>query len=148
MCLVCVCVWVCVCGCVWVGVCVCGCVCVCVCVCMCVCVCVCVTNFESSFMLLHFISDPDFLSLPVPICIPDIRRIQSLPCYTPTITHPLFHTPDFFPSFLSRLVLLDLAMPGREQCHHRYFRQFWLLPDARFFVARATEEQALRPHYC
>ena len=110
--------------------------------------CVCVTYVLLTVYILHFISDPNFLRLPVPVCIPAIRRLRSLPCYTPTTSHPLFRIPDFVPSRLSRRVPLDLATPGREQFHHRSIRQLRFLPNARPFVARAAEEQAVRPHYC
>ena len=130
-------------------VCVCGCACVCVCVRVCVCVwlCVCVTYVLSTFYLLHFISDPNCLCLPVPVCIPDIRRLRSLPCYTLTTVNPLSQIPTVVPSRLSRYVPRDLAKLGRKQCHHHSILQLWLLTNARPFVARATEEQAVRPHY-
>ena len=74
------------------------CVWVCVCVCLYVCVCVCVTYILSNFYLLHFISDPDFLCLPIPVRIPAIIRLRSLPCYTPISVNPLSHVPGVAPS--------------------------------------------------
>ena len=150
----CVCLCVIVYVCVYVCVCVCGCLCVYVCVCVCVCVyiyvcvCVCVTYVLSTVYLLHFISNPNCLRLPIPVCVPDIRRLRSLPCYTPTTAHPLSHIPNIVPSRPSCSIPLDLATPRRKQCHHRSIRQLWSLPNALPFFARATKEQAVRPHYC
>ena len=99
-------------------------------------------------MLLHIISDPYFLHLPVPVCVPDIRQLRALPCYTLTTAHTLFHIPGFFPSRPSHHVPLDLSMSGSYQFHHCSIRQLWSMPDARLFVARAAEYQAARSHYC
>ena len=122
--------------------------CVFVCVCVCLCVCVCVTYVLSSFNLLHFISDTNFLRLPIPDRIRAIRQLRSLPYYTPTTTCPFSHFPNVFLSRPSRSNPLYLSMPGREQCHQRSIRQLCSLPNARPFVARAAGEQAVRPHYC
>ena len=121
---------------------------VCVCVCVCVRACVCVTYVLSTVYIPHFISDPKFLRLSVPFCNPDISRLQSLTCYMPTTVNPLFLIPNVVPSRPPRRAPLDLDTPGRKKCHHRSIYQLWLLPNARPFVARAVEEQSVRPHYC
>ena len=55
----------------------------------------------------------------------------------------LFVDPSCLPCSSSQ----DLATPGREKCHHRSIRQLRSLPNARPFVARAAEEQAVGSHY-
>ena len=82
--------------------------------CVCLCVYVCVTYVVSTVYLFHFISDPDFLRLSVPVSVPDIRRLRSLPCYTLTTARPLSYFPSVVPSLPSRSIRLDLATPGRE----------------------------------
>ena len=80
-----------------------------------VCVCVCVTYVLLTFNILHFISNPDFLRLSVPVCIPAILQPRSLPCYTPTTACTFSHFPNVVPLRPSRSNPLDLATPGREQ---------------------------------
>ena len=91
--------------------------------CVCVCVCVCVTYVLSTFNLLHFISYPDLLRLPIPVCIPAILRLRCLPCYTLATNLPRSRFPNVVLSLRSRSIPLDLATPGREQWHHCSIRQ-------------------------
>ena len=114
---------------------------------VCVCVCVCVTYALTKNYLLHFISDPASLRIPVPIYIPAIHRLWSLPCYNPTTPPSQFRVPDFVPSCPYRRAPVDLATPGRKQCHQCSIRQLRLLPNAHPFVAMDAEEQGVRPHY-
>ena len=124
------------------------CVWVCVCVCLYVCVCVCVTYVLSNFYLLHFISNPKFLHLPVPVYIPAIRRLRYLRCYLPISINPLSSVFGVSPSRPSCYLSQDSATPGHKQCHHCSICQLWFLLNACPFVVRAAEDQAVRPHYC
>ena len=99
-------------------------------------------------MRIDIISDAKELRLLNNFDLSAIHQNQSLPCYNPTTSNPLSHVPNVVPSRPSCFVPLDLATPGREQCHHRSIRQIWSLLDARTFVARAAEDQAVRSHYC
>ena len=90
---------------------------------------------------------PNISVFPILFAIPDIRRLQSLPFYMPkTFLQPI-RVLDFLYSCPTPLTPLDLTKPGREQWHHRPMRQLWSLPNARPFVARDAEEQAVRYHY-
>ena len=151
---VCRCVCVCVCGCV--GACVCGCVYVCVylfvsvCVCVCVflCVCVCVIYVYLTLIIFHTVPVIKYLCLSIPFTNPAICRLQCLPCYTSTTIHHLVRVLDLISSHISLQYLLCLTPPVHEQCHHRPICQLSYLKDARLFVPRAAEEQAIRHHYC
>ena len=111
------------------------------------CVYVCVIYIYSTFNLLHIIPDAGEIHIPNPFALPALRRLQFLPCYTlNTFTHPT-QVLEFFSSCTSRLSPLDLTTPGREKCHHRPIRQLCLLSNARPFVTRAAEEQAVISHY-
>ena len=113
-----------------------------------VCVCVCVTYVYSTLNLFHTIPDADYLRLPDPFTIPGIRQLLWLPCYRPTISHQPVRILELFSSRTSPQYPLYLTKPGRDPCHHRPIHQIWSLTYARPFVARAEEEQAVRPHYC
>ena len=112
---------------------------------VCVCVCVCVTYILYDFYATTSPLPTSYVS-PLLSFLPDIRQLQYLPCYTPTPSTTLVRCPSASPSYPSRSSQ-DLATPGREQCHHRPIHQLWLLPNARPFVARAAEEQAVRHCY-
>ena len=124
------------------------CVCMYVCVCVCVCVFVCVKYVLSTIYLLHFISDPVFLRIPVPVYIPAIRQLRCLPCYMPISVNPLSQVSGVALSRPSCYLSPNLSTPGRDQCNYCSIRQICSLPDARPFVARSAEKQAVRPHYC
>ena len=112
-----------------------------------ICVCVCVIYVYLTLNILHTIPVVGYLRLPGPFAIPAILRIRRLPCYTPIIFPHRVRVFDLIYYRHSRQHPLDLATPGQDQCHHRPIRQLWSLPDARPFVARDVEEQAVRPHY-
>ena len=146
----CVCVYVCMCVCMCVCVCVCLCVCVCVCVCVfvCLCVCVCVTYVLSTLILFHTIPVVEYLHLPYPFTISDIRQLRQLPCYMPNDVHHRFYLLDLVLSRRPHMSPPGLTPPRHKQCHNHPTHQLWPLPDVHLFVPIAAEEKALIPQYC
>ena len=89
----------------------------------------------------------NYLWLPDPFNIPDIRRLYLLSCYTTTADHHRVHIIDLLLFRRPWLSPLNLTPPGRNQCHHYPIYQIRALPDERRFVPRAAEEEAVRSHY-
>ena len=121
-----------------------------VCVCVCVCVCVFVTYILSTFYLLQFISNPDFLRLLVPVYIPGISGPQSLPCYTLISVNPLSHVSGVALS-LTFLLSLPRFSPTRAQSVPSLIHPSDLVTAEcapLCHEGRAAEDQAVRPHYC
>ena len=113
---------------------VCVCVCVYVCVYVCVCLCVCVTYVYLTLILLYTIPVVVTLRLPIPFSIPDLHRLQCLPCYT-LITIPHYiRVLDLISSHIYRQYPLCLTLTGHGKCHHHPIHQLRPLPDAPPFV--------------
>ena len=82
---------------------------------MCVCVCVCVIYVYLTINLFHTITVANNLRLPGPFTIPDIRRLQLLPCYTRTTIYQPVQVLGLYYSHPSLLYPIDLTKPGRKQ---------------------------------
>ena len=117
------------------------------CVCVCVCMCVCVSYVYSTLIILHTIPVVVYLRLTDPFAIPSIRQLRCLSCYTAiTIPHHI-RVLDLIYSHLSRMYPHSLTPSGNEQCHHLPICYLSLMTDARSFVARDAEKQAIGSHY-
>ena len=92
-------------------------------VCECVCVCVCVTYVLSNLILFNTIPVADYLRLPNPITIPDIRRLRCLPFYNSNTFHHRIRVLELVSYHLSLQYPPNFFPQRRNQCHQRPIRQ-------------------------